>query len=73
VVPERQRRRHPFGGGTSVVGGVEARVGDAYDGAVAIDLKAMDRVLEVDPVRVAARNPGRGDGPAPRGAAAEHG
>ena len=31
----------PFGGGTSVVGGVEARVGDGYDGAVAIDLHVM--------------------------------
>jgi alkyldihydroxyacetonephosphate synthase len=35
----------PFGGGTSVVGGVEPRAGQP---AVSIDLKAMDRVLEVD-------------------------
>ena len=38
----------PFGGGTSVVGGVEPRVGDAYAGAVTIDLRALDRVVEVD-------------------------
>ncbi|MFJ4340839.1 FAD-binding oxidoreductase [Streptomyces sp. NPDC088915] len=38
----------PFGGGSSVVGGVEPRVGDAYAGAVSLDLGAMDRVLEVD-------------------------
>ena len=35
----------PFGGGTSVVGGVEPPAGQP---AVSIDLKAMDRVLEVD-------------------------
>jgi alkyldihydroxyacetonephosphate synthase len=45
----------PFGGGTSVVGGVEARVGDRYAGAVAMDLTALDRVLEVDEVSGAAR------------------
>jgi alkyldihydroxyacetonephosphate synthase len=38
----------PFGGGTSVVGGVEPRVGDDYAGAVTVDLRALDRVLEVD-------------------------
>ncbi|MQY10752.1 hypothetical protein SRB5_08650 [Streptomyces sp. RB5] len=38
----------PFGGGTSVVGGVEPRVGDAYAGAVSLDLTGLDRVLEVD-------------------------
>jgi alkyldihydroxyacetonephosphate synthase len=45
----------PFGGGTSVVGGVEARVGDGYAGVVALSLAAMDRVLEVDDVSHAAR------------------
>jgi alkyldihydroxyacetonephosphate synthase len=45
----------PFGGGSSVVGGVEARVGDGYAGVVSIDLTAMDRVLDVDPVSRAAR------------------
>ena len=29
----------PYGGGTSVVGGVEPRIGDAYAGAVTIDLR----------------------------------
>jgi alkyldihydroxyacetonephosphate synthase len=38
----------PFGGGTSVVGGVEPRVGDDYAGAVTIDMRALDRVVEVD-------------------------
>jgi alkyldihydroxyacetonephosphate synthase len=45
----------PFGGGTSVVGGVEARVGGRYAGAVALSLAALDRVLEVDAVSGAAR------------------
>ena len=41
----------PYGGGTSVVGGVEAAVGDRYAGAVSIDLRRLDRVLEVDVTR----------------------
>ena len=45
----------PFGGGTSVVGGVEPRVGDGYAGAVSVDLRRLDRVLDVDPVSGAAR------------------
>ena len=48
----------PFGGGTSVVGGIEPRVGEAYRGAVTIDLGALDRVLEADSVSRAA-TPGR--------------
>jgi len=45
----------PFGGGTSVVGGVERPTGGAWSGAVTVDLRAMDRVLEVDTVSRAAR------------------
>ena len=45
----------PYGGGTSVVGGVEPRVGDAYPGAVSIDLRRLDRVMEVDGESRAAR------------------
>jgi len=37
----------PFGGGTSVVGGVEP-VSDGFDGAVALDLRRLDRVVGVD-------------------------
>ncbi len=44
----------PFGGGTSVVGGVTPAVADSYNGAVSIDLRALDRVLEVDEVSRAA-------------------
>jgi alkyldihydroxyacetonephosphate synthase len=45
----------PFGGGTSVVGGVEPRVGDDYAGAVTIDLRKLNKVLEVDATSRAAR------------------
>ena len=44
----------PFGGGTSVVGGVEPDVGEGFAGAVSVDLKRLDRVLEVDAVSRAA-------------------
>jgi alkyldihydroxyacetonephosphate synthase len=51
----------PFGGGTSVVGGVEARV--PQEAVVTIDLKRMNRVLEVDPVSRAARIQAGATGP----------
>src|SRR5579859_5014260 len=54
----------PFGGGTSVVGGVEPDVPDRYNGTVTIDLKALDRVLEVDTTSLAARIQGGALGPA---------
>jgi alkyldihydroxyacetonephosphate synthase len=43
----------PFGGGTSVVGGVEPRTGERP--VVSLDLRRLDRVLEVDPRSLAAR------------------
>ncbi len=45
----------PYGGGTSVVGGVEPRIGDSYAGAVTVDLGRLDRVVEVDRISGAAR------------------
>ena len=45
----------PFGGGSSVVGGVEPDVGDGYRGAVSVDLRNLDGVLEVDRTSLAAR------------------
>ncbi|MGH2712015.1 MAG: FAD-binding oxidoreductase [Actinomycetota bacterium] len=38
----------PYGGGTSVVGGIEPDVGDRYVGTLTIDLGRLDKVLEVD-------------------------
>jgi alkyldihydroxyacetonephosphate synthase len=43
----------PFGGGTSVVGGVEGRLGERP--FVSLDLRRLDRVLEVDAISLAAR------------------
>jgi alkyldihydroxyacetonephosphate synthase len=54
----------PYGGGSSVVGGVEARVGAAYAGAVSLDLSRLDRVLEIDAASRAARIQGGVMGPA---------
>jgi len=45
----------PYGGGSSVVGGVEADVGERYPGAISLDLSRLDRVLEVDRTSRAAR------------------
>ena len=53
----------PFGGGTSVVGGVEPRVGDGYAGSVSIDMRALDRVIEVEPRSRAARIQAGATGP----------
>ena len=43
----------PYGGGSSVCGGVEAAVGDSYAGVISLDLERLNRVL--DPVSRAAR------------------
>ncbi len=45
----------PFGGGTSVVGGVEPDVGHGYRGVVSLDLTGMSGVDEIDDVSNAAR------------------
>ncbi|HVT35259.1 MAG TPA: FAD-binding oxidoreductase, partial [Nevskiaceae bacterium] len=38
----------PYGGGSSVVGGINAEGMDGYNGVVTLSLRALDRVLEVD-------------------------
>jgi alkyldihydroxyacetonephosphate synthase len=53
----------PFGGGSSVVRGVEPRV-DGHKGAVTIDLREMHRVVEVDTISRAARIEAGAFGPA---------
>jgi alkyldihydroxyacetonephosphate synthase len=45
----------PFGGGTSVVGGVEPDVGDGWAAAVSLDLGRLSGLAELDPVARAAR------------------
>ena len=44
----------PYGGGSSVVKGVEPDVGNGYKGAVSIDMMNLNRVLEIDKVSRAA-------------------
>jgi alkyldihydroxyacetonephosphate synthase len=53
----------PYGGGTSVVGGVQPCVDGAYNGAISIDLGGLSRVIEVDDVSRAARIQGGASGP----------
>ena len=38
----------PFGGGSSVVGGVEPELGAGHRGALSLDLRRLNKVLEVD-------------------------
>ena len=45
----------PYGGGSSVCGGVEPAVGASYAGTVSLDLERLNRVLEVDRSSRAAR------------------
>ncbi|MFC7546839.1 FAD-binding oxidoreductase [Plantactinospora sp. GCM10030261] len=45
----------PYGGGSSVVGGVEPRLAGGYSGAVSLDLGRLGRVVEVDRTSRAAR------------------
>jgi len=54
----------PYGGGSSVVAGVEPRISSAYAGAVSIDLGKLDKVVEIDRVSRAARIQGGILGPA---------
>jgi len=63
----------PYGGGTSVVGGVEGAVGAGFRGVVSLDLGRLDRVLEVDTRSRAARIQGGARGPAIEEALAPHG
>lgn len=63
----------PFGGGTSVVGGVTPEVPSSFNGAVSLDLRALDRLLEVDQVSRAARIQAGATGPVLESQLAEHG
>jgi alkyldihydroxyacetonephosphate synthase len=61
----------PFGGGTSVVGGVEGRLGERP--VVTMDLRRLDRVLEVDAESLAARIQAGASGPRLEEQLREHG
>jgi alkyldihydroxyacetonephosphate synthase len=61
----------PFGGGTSVVGGIEGRCEDRP--FVSLDLRRLDRVLEVDAESMAARIQAGATGPRLEEQLREHG
>ncbi len=66
----------PYGGGTSVCGGVEADFGASggrYHGTVSLDMTRLDRVLEVDRTSRAARIQAGAKGPQLEAQLAEHG
>ncbi|CAN5150263.1 FAD-binding oxidoreductase [soil metagenome] len=63
----------PYGGGTSVCGGVEPRLPREYPGVVTIDLSRLDRVLEIDHTSRAALIQGGAAGPVLEDQLREHG
>jgi alkyldihydroxyacetonephosphate synthase len=63
----------PFGGGTSVVGGVEGDVDDRYRAVVSLDLARLDRVLEVEQSSLSARIQAGATGPGLEAQLAEDG
>lgn len=63
----------PYGGGTSVCGGVEPKLPRDYPGVVTIDLGALDRVLEVDETSRSARIQAGAPGPVLEGQLRERG
>jgi alkyldihydroxyacetonephosphate synthase len=63
----------PFGGGTSVCGGVETDVGGDYNGVISVDLQYLNRVLEVDETSRAALIEGGALGPELEHALKPHG
>jgi alkyldihydroxyacetonephosphate synthase len=63
----------PFGGGSSVVGGVEPAVGGGFAGTLTIDLRELGEVVEVDRASRAARIQAGAFGPALEKQLAPHG
>ncbi|MEM8688375.1 MAG: FAD-binding oxidoreductase [Pseudomonadota bacterium] len=63
----------PYGGGSSVVGGVEPDVGTAFNGAVSLDLTHLNQVVEIDRESRAARIQGGATGPEIESALRGHG
>lgn len=53
----------PFGGGTSVNGGVESLLEEGYRGVISLELRKMDRLLDVDLVSRTARIQAGASGP----------
>jgi alkyldihydroxyacetonephosphate synthase len=78
VAAEQRIAVVPYGGGTSVVGGVEALRG-GFDAAITLDLSRLDRlrasgaVIDVDPISLTASMPAGMLAPAAEAALARHG
>jgi alkyldihydroxyacetonephosphate synthase len=72
VCSEEQIAVVPFGGGTSVVGGVAALRG-RFASVLTVDLGRLDRLVAVDPVSLTATFEAGMTGPALEAALAEHG
>ena len=53
----------PYGGGSSVVGGVTSDVDSRFNGTVTVDMSRMNKVLEIDDVSRTARIQGGACGP----------
>lgn len=62
----------PFGGGSSVVGGLDALVGDCA-AVISLDLRRLDRLIAVDPLSRTARLEAGLRGPEAEALLAEHG
>lgn len=45
----------PYGGGSSVVGGIEPTTNERYEGTISVDMSEFNKVLEIDTVSEAAR------------------
>lgn len=73
VAAREQLSVTPFGGGSSVVAGVEPRLGPNHVGALSLDLCRLDRVLELDDVSRVARIQAGAFGPALEEQLAAHG
>jgi len=63
----------PYGGGTSVVGGVEPKVPASFNGSCSLDLGFLDQVREVDPVSRSALIGAGASGPRLEEQLGEHG
>lgn len=63
----------PFGGGTSVVGGVEPDVGPGFRGCISLDLERLSGILDLDSVSQAAHVRAGTTGPAFDRELAQHG
>ncbi len=63
----------PYGGGTSVAGGIRPEVDSSYNGAITLDLGALDQLLEVDPISRSARIQAGATGPELERQLGEHG